>query len=209
MSFTGITTIEELLAVSITDLKRLGLLVPGAVRGGSLTWNRRGRTVASVSVITDTAGEIPTIRFQYTCNGSPVDYSTPLRFSPSNLNRGGFYYFVCPVTGRYCRKMYLVSGRFVSRFAFRALYDKQTRSRSQRTGLYEFLTTIEAAQNAINSKYRKSTYRGNLTPYGRKCEKIAARVKKLSAEMEAQAAADEKRRGASTETIADFGAFLE
>lgn len=182
------TTIEELLTLSVTDLKRLGYLVRGATCTGRVSWNSGGREIASICVQTNTAGEFPAVRFIYAADGFPVDYSTPLRFAPSNLNRGGYYYFICPVTGRACRKLYLVGGRFVSRFAFRALYEKQTKSRAERSGLLGYLDTVEAADRVINAKYRKETYRGKLTPFGRKCAKIAARVERLTEGLKVEAA---------------------
>lgn len=203
--YSNTETIEELLTLSITDLKKLGYLVKGATCTGRVTWNRRGREVASIGVQTQTAGEIPAVRFYYNANGSPVDYSTPLRFTPSNLNRGGYYYFVCPVTGRSCRKLYLVGSRFVSRFAFRALYEKQTKSHAERAGIFGYLTAVTQLQDLTTQPRRKMYYREELTPYGRKVEKQAAKVKRYGDILEREAAksVQRNRRRAGVE-IADI-----
>ncbi len=57
------TTIEELLTLSVTDLKRLGYLVRGATCTGRVSWNSGGREIASICVQTNTAGEFPAVRF--------------------------------------------------------------------------------------------------------------------------------------------------
>jgi len=210
MSYYGTETIEDLLTLSITDLKRLGYLVKGATCTGRVTWNRRGREVASIGVQTNTAGEIPAVRFYYNANGSPVDYSTPLRFAPSNLNRGGYYYFVCPVTGRSCRKLYLIGSRFVSRFAFRALYEKQTKSHAERAGVYGYLDAVTKLDDMIKQPRRKMYYREELTPYGRKVQKQAERVKQYGNILERER---EKSRRKFTQQaapeIADIATFWE
>ncbi len=170
-------TIEDYLTLSTSDLKRLGYLPKRGACSGGISWNRGGRIVASIGVQVDTAAETPFIRFVYTANGSPVDFSTPLRFAPSNLQKGGFYYFVCPVTGRSCRKLYLVGSRFVSRFAFRALYEKQTQSSADRGGIYGYLDAVSKLDAITQQPHRKMYYRGQLTPYGRRVHKQAARVR--------------------------------
>lgn len=180
-------SIEDLLALSITTLKRLGLLARNGSRSGRVEWNQRGRVTASMFVETDTTGEVPLIRFVYNWDGSPVDYSAPLRFTPSNLNRGGYYYFVCPITGRSCRKLYLVAGRFVSRFAFRAPYGTQRRGRAEREGRGVYAVQLSNQAGAVE-KYRKKYYSGKLTPYGRKREKLEAKA--LNAERNGEGRAD-------------------
>lgn len=208
MKYGNAETIEELLTVSITELKRLGFISPNAYKYGVLEWKRNGKTTASAGVGIDTRGEVPTARFTYNFNGSPVDVTAPLRFAPSNLNRGGYYFFICPVTGRSCRKMYLVGGRFVSRFAFRALYDKQTKSRAERSGLFGFLSAVQDFETAANQKGRKMFYRDKITPYGLRVERLAERSRRIGAAYEAA----EKQREAKhprREKIADFGALWD
>lgn len=201
----GLTeTIEEMLQLSITDLKRLGMLQPGAYQYTPVNWTRGGRKTASIAVATDTRGEIATVRFVYNCNGSPVDYTAPLRFAPSNLNRGGYYYFVCPVTGRSCRKLYLVGGRFVSRFAFRALYDKQTKSRAERSGLFGYLNAVSDLDRIAQQKGRKMYYRDKITPYGLRVERLAAKVERIGAVYEETERKQQEKRDRRREKLADF-----
>lgn len=201
----GLTeTIEEMLQLSITDLKRLGMLQPGAYQYTPVNWRRGGCETASIAVATDTRGEIATVRFVYDYNGTPVDYTAPLRFAPSNLNRGGYYYFVCPVTGRSCRKLYLVGGRFVSRFAFRALYDKQTKSRAERSGLFGYLNAVSNFDRIAKQKGRKMYYRDKITPYGLRVERLAAKVERIGAVYKETERKQQEKRSRRREKLADF-----
>lgn len=173
------TTFEGLLSLSITDLKQLGFLRPNEKNGGGVVWKREdGTRRASIYIETDTR-QIPVVRFVYDHGGKVSDYYTPLRFQPSNLNNGGYYYFCCPVTGRSCRKLYLVGGRFVSRWAFRALYEKQTWSKRERADLMAVIRDWAEYERLANQRHRKRYYRGKLTPYGRKLAKYEIIAERL------------------------------
>lgn len=188
-----LTTIEQLLALTVTDLKRLGFLRPNDVHRGAVEWKRAdGTRRASIYVETDLRFEIPSVRLVYDHGGKTLDYTTLLRWKQSNLNNGGFYYFVCPVTGRSCRKLYLVGGRFVSRYAFRALYDKQLWSKSDRADPLNDLVAFAEWEQLAGQRYRKPVYRGKLTPYGRKLEKYDRNAERLASLYE-QELADGKK----------------
>ena len=52
---------------------------------------------------------------------------------PSNLGKGVIWYFVCPHTGKRCRKLYLADTYFYHREAFKGcMYEKQTQSKKSR-----------------------------------------------------------------------------
>lgn len=172
-------TIEKYLCLTVTDCKRLGFLRPNETKTGSIVWRRDGGVIASVGFATKTTG-VPLARFSYEANGTPQNYDVALRWKRSNLNPAtehGYYYFVCPVTGALCRKLYLVGGRFVSRHAFRALYEQQTFSKSRRRNLAPYRDLLAVDELVYNQRYRRETYRGNLTPYGRKVAKLAERLR--------------------------------
>ena len=202
-------TIENILQLSITELKRVGMLRPAAYQYNTFNWTQGGREVSSIAISTDTRGEIPTVRFVYNYNGSLVDYTAPLRFQPSNLNRGGFYMFVCPVTGRTCRKLYLVGGRFVSRFAFRALYDKQTQSRTRRYGLLANLIALKKYEDTIKQRGRKMFYRDKITPYGLRVERLAAKAQWLWVTYEEKERKQQERQNRRGGKLANFSALWE
>ena len=124
-----------------------------------------------------TEGSIHASNVMYLYKGEPVRIELTLRFRPSNLNNGtGYYYFVCPVTGLSCRKLYLVEGKFVGRQAFRPLYRAQTESRRERTGFYTYFNQLARLEEMEAQPYRRYTYRGKPTPFARRVDKLASRL---------------------------------
>lgn len=159
----------------------MGLLARAATRTGVITWSDADGFIASVGFGSNTLG-VPFARFSYTHNGKPVTYDVALRWKNSNLNTdtsNGYYYFVCPVTGSLCRNLYFVDGRFVSRQAFKALYPAQVESHRNRERL-RYWRDVMAADDLANDRYRRETYRGRLTPYGRKIEKITRHLEQFA-----------------------------
>ena len=153
----------------------MGYFYPQAVTNGVVSWTQRGAVVASIRMQTNTAGTVPYAVLNYTYKGKPVHVEITLRFQPSNLDNGtGYYYFVCPVTGLSCRNLYLVDGQFISRPAFRPLYSSQAERR--RTAGLSYLLALADYEKMLDAKYRRLTYRGRLTPYGRRVEKMGARA---------------------------------
>lgn len=170
-------TIERYICLSVTDCKRLGYFAPNAVASGVVSWTQGETQVAAVVFTTNTQGAAPYATLRYTYRGQQVETSLTLRYKPSNLNNGaGYYYFVCPVTGLSCRKLYLVEGKFVGRQAFRPLYAAQTESRRERTGLYAFLRKEARLEDMTAEPYRRYTYRGKPTPFARRVDKLASRL---------------------------------
>lgn len=171
-------TIDKYLSLSVKDCKRLGFLRPDATVSGCVEWKRDGAVIASVGFATKTTG-VPVARFSYEANGEPMAYDVALRWKRSNLNAAtehGYYYFVCPVTGALCRKLYLVDGRFVGRKAFHALYEQQTFSQKERRERGPWRDLLAVDDLVYNQRYRRETYAGRLTPYGRKVEKYCRRL---------------------------------
>lgn len=170
--------IDNYIRLTVKDCKRLGYFVPKAKAAGVVRWAQGTEEIASIRFGTNLTGAVPYAVFDYAYKGTPVHTEVTLRFHASNLNgETGYYYFVCPVTGLSCRNLYLVEGRFVSRAAFRPLYRTQAETKrplSVRT--YDALLKYEQLAEA---RYRRLTYKGNTTPYGRKVEKLGERVEVL------------------------------
>lgn len=170
-----VTTIEDYIRLTVRDCKRLGYFTTNAVTTGVVRWTQGGHEVASVRLTTNVAGSVPYAVLSYQYRGEPVRTELTLRFKASNLKAGtGYYYFVCPVTGLSCRNLYLVNGRFVSRTAFRPLYRQQAETKTARR--LAPLTALLRWEELITEKYRRLTYRGNLTPYGRRVDKFGERA---------------------------------
>ena len=177
-------TIDEYITLSVTDCKRMGYFVNGALASGVVRWKQGGRLVASVGFATDTRG-VPVARLSYNYNGQDVTDTIALRWKRSNLRADtehGYYYFRCPVTGALCRKLYLVDGRFVGRRAFRSLYPQQAKSHTERDGYTSTLERLVRADELARQPYRREYYKGRLTPYGRKMQKLARLVENVTQE---------------------------
>ena len=95
--------------------------------------NRNGNKTGSISIRVNTQPESPYLELDYKCNETPINYRVQLVSSPSNLGKGVVWYFVCPHTGKRCRKLHLADTYFYRRSAFRGcMYEKQTQSKKYR-----------------------------------------------------------------------------
>lgn len=172
-----IATIEDYIRLTVKDCKRLGFFTPRADTSGVVRWTQGANVVASIGFETHLSGVVPYAVLTYNYKGTPVRTELTLRFKPSNLkSETGYYYFVCPVTGLSCRNLYLVNGRFVSRTAFRPLYRIQAESHPRRGDSLHFLREIAKYEDMTTEKYRRLTYKGKPTPYGRKVTKYSERL---------------------------------
>ena len=177
------TLIDEYKTLNISTLSRAGFLEPvppGKARKGVVTvsdyWGHTAK-IEGAGVVRENR---QFIAVAYTHGGNLRAYTIELQFTPSNLpthGNTGYYYFLCPETGQRCRKLYLVNGTFVSRKAFKALYFWQAASHKCRTLQTAGVLLPDLIRHEIgNPKHRKRTYRGKLTPYGRKLARWAAKI---------------------------------
>lgn len=177
------TNIQDCIALSLTKCKGMGYFAPNATAEGVLTWTSGGEVVAAVRFTTDTTNHRCTIAYR-TADGEDVTQTVLLRWRSSNLDKDvtswakgrGYYYFVCPVTGRSCRKLYFVNGRFVSRYAFKHIYAIQRLSHSRRNDVFRFLSYADKVEQLERQPRRKYTYRGKPTPFARKVERLNRRA---------------------------------
>ncbi|MDV3927736.1 hypothetical protein CMT52_08955 [Elizabethkingia anophelis] len=127
------TYIEQLKSISTTALKKLGYLESYIhINNRAINWiNKYGEKVGAISVSIKTNEEDGFIILDYTYNETQkINYKIQLIAKPSNLGKGLLWYFVCPETGKVCRKLYLYNGYFLHTTAFKNLYyEKQLRSR--------------------------------------------------------------------------------
>ena len=160
------TLFDECKTVSISELKKWGYLKPNQFLTGVLTWRRGGEKTGSISIGVRTWSEQPSIEFNYTSNGKPVKYEVKIVSFPSNLGKGYIKYFLCPKTGKRCRKLYLGDTFFYHRSAFTGcMYDIQTQSHRNR-GLIKQLVKVQKRENSyeqLYKKYFKKYYRGKPT----------------------------------------------
>jgi hypothetical protein len=124
---------DEVKKVDISFLKKHGYLKPNQLKVGSVHWSRNGENIGSISIRVCTHSENLFLEFDYKCNQVPIKYKVQLVSAPSNLGKGVIWYFVCPRTGKRCRKLYLADTYFYHREAFKGcMYEKQTQSKKSR-----------------------------------------------------------------------------
>ena len=176
--------IDEALQLSSTKLKRWGYLQPGKSSSTTLKWSTNGQPRGQIdaAIRIDSSGESGVINLSYLYKQEyDRDYSIDLVTKPSNLGIGRIWYFVCPKTGRNCRKLYSVGGYFLSRYAHSTiLYESQTESKTSR-GLRKLLQPhfdSDEAYNQLRKPYLKTTYRGRPTKTYLRLQRIIDRASK-------------------------------
>lgn len=138
---THIGNVEEMLALDIRVLRRLGLVRPGECTCDTVQWSIGGLSASSARLRVDLSdierggimamiGELP---------DGAINQHVAIEMVPSPFG-GHRCYFVCPITGRRCEVIYYTGGRFGSREAQRLSYavqgmDEVSRARRKTTKL--------------------------------------------------------------------------
>lgn len=160
------TLYNEALQIHISKLKGWGYLDPEQIKSGTLNWSRNGNPTGSISIQVNTHSEQPYIELDYKYRDEPRNYKVYLTSTPSNLNRGEIWYFICPQTKKRCRKLYSIGGYFLHREAFNGcMYETQTQSKKYREldktlGVY---FRSDKLYRELNKKHFKKTYAGKPT----------------------------------------------
>jgi hypothetical protein len=173
------TLYEDLKRIDISDLRRWNYLEPGTSRGGVVSWNTDGIVTASVSILVVLSHENPYMELDYFANGTRVKYRVLLVNIPSNLGNGIVWYFLCPETGKRCRKLYLHGTRFLHREAAKgAMYGNQ--SQSKRWRAFSVVLQVLKLDEPFNRKYAKRYYKSKPTKrflgYLRRAQRILERA---------------------------------
>jgi len=150
------TLYNEALQIHISKLKGWGYLNPEQIKSGTLNWSRNGNPIGSISIQVNTHSEQPYIELDYKYRDEPRNYKVYLTSTPSNLNRGKIWYFICPQTKKRCRKLYSIGGYFLHREAFNGcMYETQTQSKKYRQ-LYKTLGAYFKSDNLYSELYKKN-----------------------------------------------------
>jgi hypothetical protein len=155
------TLFDELIFISITKIKEWGYLNHNQCKTGTLTWSRNSNKTACIDIKVNTYEDCY-IELEYKFRDEPVNYKVSLVKIPSNLGKGDIWYFVCPNTGKYCRKLFLIGKYFLHRKSAKGFYyEKQTYSKRNRNlyRKYKYLT----ANDKISKPYFKAFYNGKPT----------------------------------------------
>jgi hypothetical protein len=160
------TLYNEALQIHISKLKGWGYLDPKQIKSGTLNGSSNGNPTGSISIQVNTHSEQPYIVLDYKYRDEPRNYKVYLTSTPSNLNRGEIWYFICPQTKKRCRKLYSIGGYFLHREAFNGcMYETQTQSKKYRQlekSLATYFRTDEL-YSQLFQKHFKKTYAGKPT----------------------------------------------
>ncbi len=164
--YTFPTLYNEALQIHISKLKGWGYLDPKQIKSGTVNWSRNGNPTGSISIQVNTHSEQPYIELDYKYRDEPRNYKVYLTSTPSNLNKGKIWYFICPQTKKRCRKLYSIGGYFLHREAFNGcMYETQTQSKKNRQ-LDKTLGAYFKSDNLYSELYKKNfkkTYAGKPT----------------------------------------------
>lgn len=162
------TPIEDLKFLSIGDLKRMKLLTNGSIVNTVINWTNRNTNekTGSISVHIRTNDHGGQITFDYTYRDKEkINYTAQLITRPSNLAKGLQWFFVCPSTGKICRKLHLIGGYFCHRSTNpNLMYAKQIESKKMRDWSKRFgILLNDEVYEKLYSKYFKTHYNGKPT----------------------------------------------
>lgn len=158
--------LNECKTLRISDFKKWGCFKADKCSSGNITFSKRDTKTGSISYSLCLFHEDWFLELRYFLNKVSFEYRISLIQVPSNLGKGFQWLFVCPKTGKRCRKLYLVDTYFYHRTAFsNCMYEKQTYSHKFRnTGkLYDSYFGSENAYEQIYKKHFKKTYKGKMT----------------------------------------------
>ena len=162
------TTVEDCLTFRLKSLTENNstYLTSYGTRKGVTSWSTNGAVNSTINIeVTYTEYEAYII-FDYRCNGEPKRYKVNLVSRVSNLGKGLIWFFVCPSTGKLCRKLYLNSGYFLHRTALKNLmYSKQIESKKFRniSKVFGAYFIRDEVYSELYKKYFKTHYNGKPT----------------------------------------------
>jgi hypothetical protein len=120
--------VEDSTALDVDWLVRHGLIAPGLHRSGSLVWRNvnTGEEAGSVGYLSDaTEGDRGRFDLYYRLGSERRPIECSVRLATSRPHFGGIrWWFVCPLSGRWVRKLHLCAGcdYFASRKALGLTY---------------------------------------------------------------------------------------
>lgn len=151
---------DEVKQITITSLKRLGYLRPNADVSGSYSWTCGGKPSGWISLTASLPRRYIDLTYKY--GDKPVSYRVQLESIPKHFG-GCEWYFICPATGKRCKKLYGIDEHFLSRFAYpSAMYSGQTESRHSRQ-MFKAFRCLDLQRDYLSKRHARTTYNGNPT----------------------------------------------
>lgn len=149
------STYDDCLTIEIKNILAWGYLRVGYSNSGVISWSRNGVKHSSISISSYNTFDSKYLTLDYKSNGIPITYRVEVISVPSNLGKGEVFYFLCPKTGKRCRKLYLQYGYFYHREAYRGtMYECQLRSKKTR-GIFKIFDKIYIHDTVYCERYKK------------------------------------------------------
>ena len=178
--YTGADYTTSAYQLRVGDLRRGGVIRKGRTVRATITWADGGPTL---NIESSWTGAAPSLSLEFRlreANGSVETWTQriELQTAPSPL-QGELLYFICPRSGKTCRKLYRAyhSHGFYHRtaFSYRLYYPQQASSTYKRADRQ--LLAAERKLEKLQAKRRTSTYLGQPT-------RRAVRIAQLQEEAE-------------------------
>lgn len=182
---TGAHTCENSKRIELSYLLKAGYLRKGGITSGQLSWtNGRGDPAGSIGIESYWVKDEIYIRLVYTLTDrnsgkkTDYDYKVQLTSVPSNLGKGAVLYFLCPKTGKRCRKLYYAydSEFWKSREGYvnRLYYDCQKSSKYDRPN-DRYWALERRLEKMHREKYLTYSYNGKPTRKALRLERMRER----------------------------------
>lgn len=160
------TTVEDLRVLNLRFLSDNKYLQLNSFQSGIVSWKSNAGNDSSISISTNMSEKSGVLTLHYALNSErKINYQIKLISKTSNLGIGLIWFFLCPFTGRYCRKLHLIDGYFQHRTANpHIMYEKQIEPKIWRIWNKQFASEInEHLYFELYSKYFKRYYKGKMT----------------------------------------------
>lgn len=177
---TGAYTTGEAKRIEIDYLFKNGFIEKDRVINRALYWtDANGDSCGNISIMSVFKDEEKYIQLNYTLterNGDKIDrnYKIAIEGIKSNLGKGYNYYFLCPVSDRRCKILYMAYGShyFKARESYqnRIYYDCQIVSK-QYYPMQRYFTLEKRLEKLCGKKYRE-TYKGRTTRSLKRIDKV-------------------------------------
>ncbi|RYD54867.1 MAG: hypothetical protein EOP56_18030 [Sphingobacteriales bacterium] len=162
---TGAKTVEQLPKLELRKLIDIGLIKPGYVSDwAQIDWS--GREDLSAQLMACWQDNDLYIRLKYSIAGQLYGVTINIDRKPSNLGKGHTLCFICPITGKRCRTLYMAYGS--SEWAHREAYSKRIYYRGQISpprykAMYSRAGTEQRIKELMKPERRAYAYAGRIT----------------------------------------------
>jgi len=176
----GIATAESSMRIEMSYLIQQGLIKTGTDYNSFMAWSNSKNSISYYIKINEVEKYL---RLKYTQtdsqeNKNEMDYKIYLEGIKSNLGKGTVYYFLCPVSNRKCRVLYLAYGS--QYFKSRESYQNRIYYNCQRCSKRDYAHTryfkLADKLEILNKTNFRSSYKGKETRSLKRIENLTNKV---------------------------------